>query len=276
MLKDPPGSWLSAGLRFWLGYAAPILLAGAVRMAVVETPAKVYAAVGYVTASWGAGMVGALAFGLILLLLGAVRPCRPESAGASAALGALTGCLIIAAGVDWDASPNSTTWLLLSAFVSGVLVHAFTPGLPRRIAGPRRARRPVPPIGVFDGCGLFLGSFTVILSLWFVCYGWGESIPMDARFVALPAVAMTASIFGFVVAATFGLGAAAATLLRGERILRPWYCSASACGQALLLAVLAWSGESVGFYLTEPTWILFVPFLTGIASAFLPKARVPA
>lgn len=290
MLKDPAASWMRAGVHYWLGFALPILVAGAVRMAGADNLKEGVQAVGFVFGVWGAGMIGALLFGLLLLLLRTLHPCQPEHRGLSALLGAHTAGLLLVVGATWQdqgavgaIGGRSSAWFLPAVLASALVVHALAPRAERRRGFRRRPLRPPAPLSPAEAGMTFAAGITIVLTGLYVAFGWDSETDLASRLMLSPFVAIATGLCGLAFALPFGIGAAVGSRLRNEQRLRPWHCAVSASGFALLLVLGDWlllegsedegsGGSDLGILLS----LLVMPFLLGLGASLLPSKRHPA
>lgn len=277
MLKDPASPWMRTAVHYWFGFAAPILVAGIVRMAGADNEREGVYAVGFVFGVWGAGMIGALLFGLLLLLLRTLRPCRPEHRGLSALLGAHTAGLLLIVGATWqdqivgDLGGRSATWLLLAVLASALVVHALAPRAEKRHRIRRRPLRPSAPLSPAEAGMTFAAGITILLTTLYLAFGGDSETSLATRFMMSPFLAIGAGLCGLAVALPFGMGNAMASRLRHEQRVRRWYCAASACGFVLFSVLVLPIDESDRDFFAAIPGLLAAPFLLGLGAALLPR-----
>jgi hypothetical protein len=266
---------MRASAYYWLGYASLYLLMGIVQFFALEAEESPLHVIQFVADAWTIGLVGAFGFGLLLLVLRSLRPCRPENGLSGAALGALTAMAVIASGVGLRESAFPADRLLLANLISSLILHFATPRTVRHTLKSGRTPPLSPALSAVGACQIFAFSFALLSICWFIAFAAVDG-SASIRFVALPVLFMMVAMYGFITGVLFGAGAALAYFARSARTLRGWHCAVCAGLTIVLLLIESSLAGRFGYYLNEVSWLMSVPLLLGLGAVMLPARRETA
>ncbi len=276
MLKDPSASWMRAGIYYWLGFASLSLAAALARLAVLDSAADRLDTVRAASGTLAVSLMAALCFAIVLLILSALRPCRPERPLGGAVLGLASAVMVLALGVDWKEGSVEAGWMLFAALVSGVILHFFTPLRPRPFTSVGRRRRARLPLDLASACKIFIGTFVLLNYFWYVAFSGTDDTSVVMRFILSPAALIIALIVGLITGSLFLAGAGLARYARGAPTLTSWYSAGSAVFTVILLLAESSLRGEFGFILSEPAWSMLTPLILGIGAVLLPRPRLTA